>query len=89
MAQPNLPPKLQQPVQQTISHPGFEKLARFGYAAKGIVYFIVGLLAAQAAIETGGRTTDTSGTLQEIVVQPFGKFLLSLVTVGIIDLGNV
>lgn len=80
----NIPPNLKQPMQQTVAHPGFEKLARLGYAAKGIVYFIVGLLAAQAAIGTGGRTTDTSGALQEIVVQPFGKLLLSLVTLGII-----
>ncbi|BAS56891.1 hypothetical protein NIES2135_37870 [Leptolyngbya boryana NIES-2135] len=84
MATPNIPPNLKQPVQQTVAHPKFERLARFGYAAKGIVYFVVGLLAAQAAIGSGGRTTDTSGALQEIVVQPFGKFLLGLVTIGII-----
>jgi hypothetical protein len=30
-----------------------EKLARFGYAAKGIVYAIVGVLAVQAAFGTG------------------------------------
>lgn len=84
MASHNIPPNIKQPVQQTVAHPGFEKLARFGYAAKGIVYFVVGLLAAQAAIGAGGRTTDTSGALQEIVVQPFGKFLLSLVTLGIL-----
>jgi hypothetical protein len=55
-----------------------------GYASKGLVYFIVGFLAAQAAFSMGGRTTDTSGALSEIVNQPFGKFLLFLVTIGII-----
>jgi hypothetical protein len=60
-----------------------ERLARFGYAAKGLVYIIVGLLAAQLAVGLGGKTTDTRGALQTIVIQPFGKFLLSLVAVGL------
>ncbi|BAU12303.1 hypothetical protein LEP3755_28320 [Leptolyngbya sp. NIES-3755] len=84
MTRPDLPPEIRQPIQQTAAHPAFEKLARLGYAAKGIVYFVVGLLAAQAAIGIGGRTTDTSGALQEIVTQPFGKLLLSLVAIGIV-----
>ncbi|MGG6265538.1 DUF1206 domain-containing protein [Leptolyngbya sp. AN03gr2] len=83
MARHDLPPEIKQPMQRTASHPAFEKLARFGYAAKGTVYFVVGLLAAQAAVGTGGRTTDTSGALQEILTQPFGKLLLSVVAIGI------
>ncbi len=61
-----------------------ERLARFGYAAKGVVYSIVGLLAAQAALGTGGRTTDTQGALQAILTQPFGKFLLAVVAIGLL-----
>jgi hypothetical protein len=61
-----------------------EKLARFGYISKGIVYSIVGLLAAQVAFGSGGRTTDTQGALHTIVAQPFGKFLLALVAIGLI-----
>ena len=60
-----------------------ERLARFGYAAKGVVYGIVGLLAAQAAFGTGGKTTDTKGALKEIVTQPFGKVLLGVVAIGL------
>lgn len=60
-----------------------ERLARFGYAAKGVVYGIVGLLAAQAAFGTGGKTTDTQGALHTIVTQPFGKVLLGLVAIGL------
>lgn len=60
-----------------------ERLARFGYAAKGLVYGIVGLLAAQAAVGNGGRTTDTQGALQAIVTQPFGKVLLGIVAIGL------
>ena len=61
-----------------------EKLARLGYTAKGIVYAIVGVLAVQAAIGVGGKTTDTRGALSTIAQQPFGKFLLALVALGLI-----
>lgn len=75
---------LQHPAQQVASHPWVEPLARLGYAAKGVVYFIVGVLAAQAAFTTGGKTTDTSGALTTIVNQPFGQFLLALMTIGLL-----
>ncbi|MEG4530202.1 DUF1206 domain-containing protein [Microcoleus sp. D2_18a_D3] len=85
MKQPNSPTdSIKQSIGQAASHVWFERLARLGYASKGLVYFIVGFLAAQAAFSMGGRTTDTSGALSEIVNQPFGKFLLFLVTIGII-----
>ena len=47
--------------QQISQHPAawIERLARFGYASKGVVYFIVGLLAVQTAFGRGGRTTNT------------------------------
>ncbi|MBW4559768.1 MAG: DUF1206 domain-containing protein [Mojavia pulchra JT2-VF2] len=72
--------------QQLIDYPSLwiERLARFGYASKGVVYGIVGLLAAQAAFGTGGKTTDTQGALQTLVEQPFGQLLLALVAIGLI-----
>jgi hypothetical protein len=57
-----------------------ERLARAGYLTKGIVYALVGVLAAQAALGAGGATTDTEGALQRIVTEPFGRVLLGLVT---------
>lgn len=65
------------------TNPWIEKLARLGFAAKGTVYALVGLLAAQAAFGTGGQMTDTQGALQTIVTQPFGKVLLSIVALGL------
>ncbi len=79
-----LPENIKQPVRQAASHPWVERLARLGYAAKGLVYFIVGLLAAQAAFGSGGKTTDSNGALETILTQPFGKFLLGIVTLGLI-----
>lgn len=51
-------------------------LGRFGYAAKGVVYGIIGLLAVQVALGRGGATTDNTGALARIAAAPFGKFLL-------------
>jgi plastocyanin domain-containing protein len=59
-------------------------LARLGYGAKGVVYLIIGWLAIQVAIGAGGKTTDQRGALQVISEQPFGKFLLALVIIGLI-----
>jgi hypothetical protein len=59
-------------------------LARLGYAAKGVVYIIIGWLALQLAIGAGGKTTDQRGALQIISEQPFGKFLLVLVGIGLV-----
>jgi hypothetical protein len=64
--------------------PWVETMARFGYAAKGTVYAIIGFLAAQAAFTSGGKTTDGKGALVTIVQQPFGRFLLGLVLFGLI-----
>lgn len=58
-------------------------LARFGYAAKGVVYIIIGILAALAAFTTGGRTTDSRGAMEEILSQSYGKLLLGAVAVGL------
>jgi hypothetical protein len=61
-----------------------ERLARFGYAAKGVVYMLVGLLAFQAAFNWGGRITGSKGAFRTIADQPFGNFLLFLVGVGLL-----
>lgn len=61
-----------------------ERLARFGYATKGAVYILIGILAVLAAFTTGGKTTDTKGALHTIAAQPFGQLLLILITVGLV-----
>ncbi len=61
-----------------------ERLARFGYAAKGVVYILIGVLAFQAAFNWGGRVTGTKGAFRTIASQPFGKVMLFLVAVGLL-----
>ena len=63
--------------------PFVRKFARCGYAAKGLVYVIVGGLAAAAAFGRGGQTTGSRGALQALVEQPFGRVLLGIVAFGL------
>lgn len=58
-------------------------LGRFGFAAKGLVYIIIGVLAVQVAIGSGGQTTGPSGALSTIANQMFGQVLLIIVAVGL------
>ena len=66
-----------------IQNPDWLKLlARIGFGAKGVVYLILGVLAVQGTAGGG-----TKGALSEIVRQPFGKIMLSVVMVGLAAYG--
>jgi hypothetical protein len=64
--------------------PAIEALGRFGFAAKGVVYVLIGLLALQAALGTGGQITDQQGALAAIAQAPFGRAILMLITIGLL-----
>jgi hypothetical protein len=63
--------------------PWIQRLARMGFAAKGLVYLIIGGLALRVALGEGGRTTDSGGALRTILEQPYGAALLGIVAVGL------
>ena len=63
--------------------PFLEKFARFGYAAKGVVYVLVGGLAAMAAFGSRGETTGSKGALDMVSEQPYGRVLLGVVAFGL------
>jgi hypothetical protein len=65
-----------------VSHP-LHLVARLGFAAKGLIYATVGLLAFQAAAGMGGRITDSDGALRAILRQPFGHTLLLVLAIGL------
>lgn len=74
----------EQAVRSTVRNPWVERLARFGYAARGAVYALIGLLAIQAAF--GGRgaveqQATPEGALQRIAEQ--SRLLLVLVAIGL------
>lgn len=64
-----------------IRSPWVERLARLGYAARGIVYALVGILAVQAAFGGRGQTTDSRGAIQKIAQE--STALLWLVALGL------
>lgn len=64
--------------------PWIERLARVGYVAKAVLYGTVGILAAQAALGEGGRTTDTRGALREVLSAPYGRAMLYVIAAGLV-----
>src|SRR5579872_514931 len=69
---------------EAATSPAMTLLARVGYAAKGIVYLIIGGLSAKVALGEGGSATDRNGALRAIHEQPFGRFLLAIVAIGLV-----
>jgi hypothetical protein len=65
-------------------HPWTERLARIGYAAKGVVYIVVGALATMTALGIGGEAKGTQGAMRSIARQPFGRIMLSIVAFGLV-----
>ena len=62
-----------------------EIVARAGYAARGVVYLLIGVLAFLAAFAGGaGQTTGTQGALQRILGVPGGNYLLGAVVAGLV-----
>ncbi len=61
-----------------------EILARCGYAARGIVYCVVGVLAFLAAFGRGGGVRGSTGALQTLLHQPFGEALVITTAVGML-----
>jgi hypothetical protein len=64
--------------------PWVEGLARLGYAAKALLYITVGLLAAQAGLGRGGRTTDTHGALRFMNEVTLGRVVLLVIAAGLL-----
>jgi hypothetical protein len=65
----------------------YEKLARAGFAARGVTYGIVGGLALMAAFTAGGATTGTTGALETLTGSGWGKALLGFLAIGLFGYG--
>jgi hypothetical protein len=61
----------------------FERLARIGYVAYGVVYVLVGGLAVRAAFG-GSRATGQEGALRSILLAPLGTVLLGVIAIGLL-----
>ena len=69
--------------EKVVRSDGFEWLSRAGFAARGIVYLIIGILAIKLALGSSGTSANQQGALRAIAAQPFGEVLLILVAVGL------
>jgi hypothetical protein len=93
MAQQTLTPQVSQAAHQARSaaretvreaSPALIWLGRCGFAAKGVVYVLIGVAAARAALGTGDQTIDSHGALGRIMEMPFGTWLLGAVALGLL-----
>jgi Domain of Unknown Function (DUF1206) len=63
--------------------PWVERLGRAGLVAKGVLYAVIAILAAQVALGGREESPDRGGALRTIAEQPFGKGLLILLALGL------
>ncbi len=65
--------------------PVMEGLTRLGYAVRGLIYIIMGLLALQVVLGKGGKLASPQEAIVEIGKNPAGRILLWVVLVGLIS----
>ena len=71
--------------QQASTSQLMETLTRIGYAARGVIYIMMGLLAVQVALGKGGTLASPQGAIAAIGKQPAGPILLWGVLIGMIS----
>lgn len=79
----NLAQDGKQAAKQAARSPWVERVMRLGFAVRGILYGVVGLLAAQVAFGSQGQLTDQQGAIAAIGSQPFGRILLIVMLIGL------
>lgn len=58
--------------------------ARFGYAAKGVLYGGIGILALLQALDfSSGKTVGSKGVLVAIASQPYGQVMLAILAISL------
>jgi hypothetical protein len=82
-----MPTKASGKAKQAGDSASLELVARAGLIAYGVVHLLIGWLAVQIAWSASdSKSADTSGALKTLADQPFGKFLLWMVAVGLVAL---
>ena len=59
------------------------RLAKLGYASKGLLYVIAGCTLTFAATGFGGQPVGLRGALRFVIAQPFGRVTVGLVVLGL------
>lgn len=72
---------------QHAAHEWREPMARVGLVAKGVLYFILGLLAIQFAMgKASADDVSQTGAFERVAQEPWGKFLLVALVLGLVCL---
>jgi hypothetical protein len=74
------------PVSHGRNRNGFEWIARGGYAARGVVFLIMGYFAILAALGAG-RSVSSTDALKTLLSGPMGSVLLAIVAAGLFCFG--
>ena len=83
----NLKQEGKQVVKAAATSPLMEKLIRLGYVARGLIWGVIGLLAFQVAVGSGGKLTDQQGAIAAVGSTPVGKILLYVMLLGLVGYG--
>jgi hypothetical protein len=67
--------------------PYIERIVRFGIAARGVTYLLLGGVAILAAVGAGQRTTSTGGMLQVLMSRPIGWIIFIALAAGFAGFG--
>ena len=71
-------------VKRAAANPALQLLERMGYLVRGALYAVMGLLALRIVFSvSGGQATDLTGSLVALIQNPYGKFVLVIVAVGL------
>ena len=71
-------------VKQAAANPGLELLERLGYVVRGALYAVMGVLALRIAMsKPDGQAVDLTGSVVFLIANPFGKFVLLVIIVGL------
>ena len=72
------------PSQEIVANPFFKQYILLGYAAKGVIYFTIGILAIEAAILPERKAAGTYNALKHLSDRPLGSIILCLLAVSLI-----
>ncbi|MET4060691.1 hypothetical protein ABIB35_002242 [Arthrobacter sp. UYP6] len=80
--------RLTSAAQKAAQSKGFERAARLGYVASGLLHLLIGVIALQIASGSGGSgSADSSGAVSTLAGQPGGLILLWICFLGCLTLG--
>ena len=83
----SMPRSLHSAADRATDSNAFEKLARIGFAASGVLHLLVGYIIGRLAFAGGGGNADQSGALATLAGQTGGAIVLWVAAAGLAALG--